>query len=167
MGAMDRNLTSKKWHIAQWPTLAWIETLIKLVALGVALTAAFNAVTRGSVQLPSGKNRVELIIMAVLSLGLLVAICDRILEREIIAIAFVILNNLGHWGMAAALLTKPIPDQALLLFSLLMLFGDLVKLTFLKVHDFDVRDAPKIVLYGLTGFYIVGYLALAILELII
>jgi hypothetical protein len=41
----------------------------------------------------------------VLSLGLLVAIYDRILEREIIAMVFVILNNLGHWGITAALLT--------------------------------------------------------------
>jgi hydrogenase/urease accessory protein HupE len=132
----------------------------------VAFIAAINAFTRGSFQPPMGKTWVEVILMTVLSMGLLVAIYDRILEREIVAMAFVILNNLGHWSITATLLTKPIPDQALLLFSSLMLFGDLVKLAFLIIHDFDVRDTPKTVLYGLTGIYIAGYLAVAILELI-
>jgi hypothetical protein len=52
-----------------------------------------------------------------------------------------------------------------MLFGLLMLLGDLVKLVFLKMHDFEVRVTPKTVLYGLTSLYIVGYLTLAVLEL--
>lgn len=162
---MEPNRTPKKWYVGPWPTLAWVETILKLIALGAALMAVSKALTVGSFQPPLGKTWVEIIIMVVLSLGLLLAIYDRILEREIIAMAFLILNNLGHWGMTAALLTKPKPDHALLLFSLLMLLGDLIKLVFLKVHDFEVRDTPKAVLYGLTGLYIVGYLTLALLEL--
>jgi hypothetical protein len=45
-----------------------------------------------------------------------------------------------------------------------MLAGDLVKLVFLRVHDFAVRDTPKAVLYGLTLVYVVGYLAILVLE---
>lgn len=67
--------------------------------------------------------------------------------------------------MTAALLMKPKPNQAFLLFIFLMMLGDFIKFLFLKVHDFEVRDTPKAVLYGLTGFYIAGYLALALLEL--
>jgi hypothetical protein len=79
--------------------------------------------------------------------------------------AFVILNNLGHWGMTLALFSDPKPGQALLIFSLLMLTGDLVKLAFLKRPNFEVCDTPKSVLYGLTGFYAFGYLLLVVLEL--
>ena len=45
-----------------------------------------------------------------------------------------------------------------------MLLGDLVKLVFLKVHNFAVRDTPPAVLYGLTLIYVVGYLLILILE---
>ncbi len=160
---MKNKGTGKKWHIASWPMLAWVETLIKLSALGVAIVAAFNALSPGSFQSPTGTTLLEFIILAVLSLGLLVAIYDRFIEREIIAMSFVILNNLGHWGLTVALLTDPKPSQALLTFSILMLIGDLVKIAFLSAHDFAVRDTPKTVLYGLTAVYIVGYLALVIL----
>ncbi len=162
---MKAQPTPKEWHIARWPLLAWIETAIKLIALGVAISTALASISQGSFQPPSGKSWVELIILVILSLGLLVAIYDRLLEREIIAMAFVILNNLGHWGMTASLLTIPRPNQSFLLFISLMLLGDLVKLVFLKTQDFKVRDTPKTVLYGLTSLYIVGYLALAILAL--
>jgi hypothetical protein len=33
-----------------------------------------------------------------------------------------------------------------------------------KVHDFQVRDTPTSVLYGLTLFYVVGYAVILILE---
>lgn len=45
-----------------------------------------------------------------------------------------------------------------------MLVGELVKLLFLKVHGFQVRDIPRSVLYGLTAFYVVGYAILLVLE---
>jgi len=95
-----------------------------------------------------------------LSLGLLAAILDRILEREIVAMVFVILNNLGHWGMVVTLATKPGPGALLPLFAGLMLAGDAVKLVFLKVHGFQVGDTPRPVLFGLTSAYVVGYLVL-------
>jgi len=42
----------------------------------------------------------------------------------------------------------------------------LIKLIFLRVHDFQVRDTPRSVLYGLTLFYVVGYVLLLMLELL-
>lgn len=161
---MENKVTGKKWHVASWPMLAWVETLIKLSALGVAIVAAVNVLPRGSFQAPTDITLVQFIILAILSLGLLAAIYDRFIEREIIAMAFVVLNNLGHWGLTVALLTNPKPSQALLTFCTLMLVGDLVKIAFLRAHDFAVRDIPKTVLYGLIAVYIVGYLALVLLE---
>jgi hypothetical protein len=45
-----------------------------------------------------------------------------------------------------------------------MLVGDLLKLVFLAVSDFTVRDTPRSVLYGLTLVYVVGYIVILALQ---
>jgi hypothetical protein len=142
-----------------------LETLIKLAALVLGVIALVQALSGGVFALPGGLRLVQLVILALLSLGLVGAIFDRLALREIVAMIFVILNNLGHWGMVLALASEPGPGGLVLAFAGLMLLGDLVKLVFLKVHDFSVRDLPKVVLYGLTSVYIVGYLVILLLEL--
>lgn len=156
--------SSTGWHVAQWPPLAWLETLIKLIALVIGMLALVHSLSAGEFALPSGLRLAQLIVMAILSLGLVAAIFDRLAEREIVAMLFVILNNLGHWGMVVALASEQGPGSRLVAFAALMLVGDLVKLVFLKVHDFQVRDTPRAVLYRLTLFYVVGYALLLILE---
>jgi hypothetical protein len=153
----------RSWHVASWPLLAWVETIIKLAALVVALAAFVSALGGGAWRLPSGVALAQWVVLIVLSLGLVAAIFDRLQERELVAMAFVVVNNLGHWGMVVAMLAVPGPGWRLPLFCGLMLLGDLVKLVFLKMHDFQVRDVPRVVLYGLTGFYVVGYVAILLL----
>jgi hypothetical protein len=67
--------------------------------------------------------------------------------------------------MVIAVAGEPGPGVLLPLFAGMMLVGDVVKLVFLKVHDFEVRDTPRAVLFGLTSGYVVGYLVLLLLEL--
>lgn len=154
------------WHFADWPPLAQVETVIKLFALLLAILVTYRALRYWSFEFPSGLALVEWIIMLVLSLGLVFAIFDRIQNREILAMGFILLNNLGHWGMTYALMTDPGAGSILSVFAFIMLLGDLVKLLFLRVHSFTVRDVPSSVLYGLTAFYILGYSAILLLELI-
>jgi hypothetical protein len=96
MSDKDSQAPSAGWHVAQWPPLAWLETLIKLIALVVAVVALIDSLAAGEFALPNGLRLAQLIVMTILSLGLVVAIFDRIAEREIVAMLFVILNNLGH-----------------------------------------------------------------------
>ncbi len=159
--------TSKRWHIAQWGTLGWIETGIKLVALAIGIWAGAAALVRGGLALPAGAPLAQLIVMALMALGLVAAIGDRLIERESIAMGFVILNNLGHWGMVAYLAASPTSGLPLLAFAGLMLAGDLVKLYFLATTKFTVRGLPRWILFALTGAYVAGYvleLALALLS---
>lgn len=162
------------WHIASWPLLAWLETAIKLVAI-VLGTMAFVEARFGGVMWQAGMAAVwrpdyarlaQWIILFILSLGLLVAILDRVREREVVAMLLVILKNLGHWGMVFALASKPGPGGLLVGFAGLMLLGDLVKLVSPRLHDFAVCDAPRAVPYDLTLIYVVGYAAILILELL-
>lgn len=156
----------KRWYVAKWPPLAWLETGIKLTALAIGIAALAAALSRGQLAFPSGPRLAQLILMTLLSLGLVAAILDRIIEREVIALGFVILNSLGHWGIVLTLASEQDARSRLVPFVALMLLGDLVKLIFLRVHDFQVRDTPRSVLYGLTLVYVAGYLLLLLLELL-
>jgi hypothetical protein len=55
--------------------------------------------------------------------------------------------------MVFALHTVAGPGALLPTFAGLMLIGDLVKLVFLRVRDFAVRDTPRAALHGLTLVY--------------
>jgi hypothetical protein len=153
----------KPWHIAHWPPLAWLETLIKLIAIGLGISALFRAVGGSAIDLPAGLERIQFIILVLLSLGLVVAIFDRYANREIISMIFVFLNNLGHWGMVVALTTAI--SVPLVLFVGLMLLGDLVKIAFIHHHGFTVRQYSSMMLYGLTAIYILGYTTILVLEI--
>ena len=157
--------SSQKWHVAHWPPLAWLETGIKLVALGIGVGTAVAALSAPNFSLPNGLRLVQFIILIVLSLGLIAAIFDRIADREIIAMGFVVLNNLGHWGMVLVLASADDVSRAIWLFAGLMLLGDLVKIWFIKAENFTVRDFPQRTLYILTGVYIVGYALILLLGL--
>ena len=157
--------SSQKWHVAHWPPLAWLETGIKLVALGIGVGTAVAALTAPNFALPNGLRLVQFVILVVLSLGLIAAIFDRITDREIIAMGFVVLNNLGHWGMVLVLASANELGSAVSLFAGLMLLGDLAKIWFIKAENFTVRDFPQRTLYILTGVYIVGYALILLLGL--
>lgn len=161
---MDENGSDvKRWYVADWPPLAWLETALKAVALVIGILA-WVRVGRNAFVLPRGFRLGQLVVLSLLSLGLVAAIFDRWIEHEVVAMIFVIVNNLGHWGMVAALAVRPGPGVSLTAFAALMLLGDLVKLAFLKVHDFTVRDTPRGVLYGLTLFYVFGYVIILVCE---
>ncbi len=158
--------TPKRWHISQWHPLGWVETGIKLAAHAVAIVTLARALGGGPYVLPGGWRLAQLVIMGLMSLGLTFAIYDRYLEREIIAMGFVILNNVAHWGMTLALTAVHGPGTLLLFFCFLMLAGDLVKIVFLKISGFGVRDVPRPVLYLLTGLYVGGYALILLLEVL-
>jgi hypothetical protein len=154
----------RSWYVARWPALAWAETLLKLAALVLGIAAGWQAVADLDFHLPEGWRLIELIILVVLSMGLLAAIVDRWAEREVVAMFFVVINNLGHWGMVISLAGSSPAKSTLLLFAGLMLLGDVVKLLFIRVHRFTVRARSSSLLIGLTSIYILGYLFLILIE---
>jgi hypothetical protein len=160
----DSDQRTMGWHVAHWPPLAWLETIVKLAALGIGIAALAAALGGLEFALPAGPRLAQFVVLSVLSVGLIAAIADRIAEREIVAMGFVIINNVGHWGMLLSLMTPAGPGGLLVPFAGLMLVGDLVKVVFIRVHEFQVRDTPRSVLYGLTLFYVAGYAALLALE---
>ncbi|MEZ4670409.1 MAG: hypothetical protein R3E39_21085 [Anaerolineae bacterium] len=157
--------TTKSWHFANWSPLGWLETVIKLVALGAALIALANALSGGVYDAPVGGRLVQVIVLAIIALGLTAAIIDRYRHREITAMIFVLINVVGHWGMVYALLTAPGPGSLLLIFAGLMLLGDVVKMGWLRVSGYTQDGYPQSVMYGLVGVFVAGYLIILLLAL--
>jgi hypothetical protein len=157
---------TKTWHFAQWPALGWLETVIKLFALGIGIGAGIGALSAGTWQLPNGWLLAAWIVLVLLALGLVAAIADRWTDKEILAMGFVFLNNLGHWGMVLSLVTPNRSTASLLAFSGLMLAGDLVKVWFIRRHNFTVREYSGKVLIQLTAVYITGYILIILAGLL-
>jgi ABC-type Fe3+-siderophore transport system permease subunit len=163
---MDESTRRKRWHVAEWSLLAWLETTIKGFGLLIAIGALLFALTEGrSYAFPDGIRRAQWGILAFLSLGIFGAIFDRIIEREIVSMGFVIVNNLGHWGMVIAMLFTPYPDGELLAFAGLMFLGDLIKVWFLYLSGFTVRNTPRALMYGSTMVFVIGYLLIVVFGL--
>lgn len=158
---------SEGWHVAKWSTLAWLETIIKSIAILIGIAALVNALSNGTFELPSGVQLAQSVVLGILSLGLVAAIFDRLSRRDIVSMVFVIFNNLGHWGMLIALAFIPGPAELLVYFSALMLVGDLVKLASFKVDNFSQSGVSSTTLYALTGFYAVGYAIIMVLECLV
>ncbi len=163
---MTVNNTSKQWHVANWSALGWLETGIKLVAFVAAIIALLNALSSGTFSAPSGIHLIQVIVLAILALGLTLGIVDRYNQREIIAMIFILINNLAHWGMVYALLTSPGPDNLLLIFTALMILGDLVKIFWLYVSGYTQGGYPQSVLYGLTSTFVIGYIIVFLLTIV-
>lgn len=144
------------WHVGSYGALGWAETAVKAVAFVVAFVALSRALD-GHLTSPSGLRIAELALIGVAELGLLAAIGDRLIEREIIAAVFVIFSNTAHMGMLYALLNNPGPGHLLSLFCGLMLVGEFVKIVFLRTTGFTVREAAPLVVQGLTVGYAVIY----------
>lgn len=161
---MAQSSNPSAWHVARWPLLAWVETAIKVVGQVFGIMALISAFSGEGFALPGGVRLVQTIIMAILALGLTVAIADRIRYREIISMIFVIPNNFAHWGIVLALLAGQ--TQYLAPFAALFLLGDIVKLVFIRVHQFTVGEFQLKVMYGLTSVFVVGYALVLLLELI-
>lgn len=156
--------TPTAWHVGEWGPLGWLETVLKTAGIGVGVAALVSATTR-SADGPGGARLAEVVVLGVLCLGLLAALADRYADREIVGMVFIAGMNVGHIAMLIALARDAHVGGFLVAFALLMLAGDLVKLVFLATTGFTVRSVPRGVVYGLVGLYVVGYVALIVMEL--
>lgn len=152
----------RRWHLANWGALGWTETTLKLAAAAVGVAALVVALG-DPVDWAGPARGGQVGILGALSIGLTVAIADRVIEREISSLVFVLVLAAAHWCMVIALEINAGVEPLLGAFAGLMLVGELVKVTFLAASDFTVRDLPRGLLLALTSIYAFGYALLLIL----
>jgi hypothetical protein len=144
------------WHVARWGPLGRIETGVKSLAFLCAYVALASSITTGW-SAPRGVRIVELLLIGIATLGLLAAIGDRLLEREVVAMVFVCFNDLAHLALLVSLVTTDGPGGLLTAFAVLMMCGELVKIRFLRSTGFTVRNAPTSIVIRLTAAYALVY----------
>jgi hypothetical protein len=147
----------RAWHVGTYEPLAWAETAVKAVAFLVAYVALVQALGR-TLHSPDGIHVAEIILLGVAELGLLLAIGDRLIERELIAMVFVVFNNVAHVGMLYALLAVPGPGGLVSIFCLFMLTGEVVKIAWLRTTHFTVREISALAVQALVVIYATIYL---------
>jgi hypothetical protein len=140
------------WHVGRWGALGWTETGIKSLGFLSAYAALATSITTGW-SVPAGVEIVELVLVGIATAGLLAAIGDRLLEREVVAMVFVCFANLAHLALLVSLVTTAGPGRLLTAFAVLMMCGELVKIRFLHSTGFTVRTTPTSIVIGLTAAY--------------
>jgi len=147
----------RTWHVGSYEPLAWAETAVKAVAFVVAYIALVQALQR-TLHSPDGIHIAEMVLLGVAEVGLVFAIGDRLIERELIAMVFVLFNNVAHLGMLYALLAVPGPGGLVSLFCLFMLTGEIVKIAWLRTTHFTVREISSLAVQAIVVVYATIYL---------
>eukprot|EP00190_Bangiopsis_sp_CCMP1999_P004648 CAMPEP_0198727716 /NCGR_PEP_ID=MMETSP1475-20131203/4869_1 /TAXON_ID= ORGANISM="Unidentified sp., Strain CCMP1999" /NCGR_SAMPLE_ID=MMETSP1475 /ASSEMBLY_ACC=CAM_ASM_001111 /LENGTH=200 /DNA_ID=CAMNT_0044489831 /DNA_START=51 /DNA_END=653 /DNA_ORIENTATION=- len=164
-------LRAEGWWLNRWPFLGWLETFVK----GAAWYYAARTPQRGglwggslsTVRLePSASYRYEVYIMLLLTGLLIAAIGDRIFYREIISMCFVFPQMYSHVVVTGAMLRgrAAISVRDFRIFIWLQFIGDLVKLLFFIVHDFNIKKVARWVLYTLVTLFFVMYAIVLLLD---
>jgi hypothetical protein len=155
----------RRWHVGDWGRLGAVETAVKGVAFLCAYLAIAGAAGSGRAA-RRGAVLGEVALLVLAEAGLLIAIADRWMEREITAMIFIVFNNLAHCSMIAALLTADGPGALLPAFAGLMLAGELVKIRFLRSTGFTVRGHPPALLVAGVAGYAALYGAVLVLSVL-
>jgi hypothetical protein len=145
--------------------LEWLETALKLGAAGVGVFAVSRVAGHWFPTL-AGSELVQIILMGIISLGLVLAIYDRLQTREVVSMAFVLINNVGHWSMLVSMFGGLGMTWPVVAFCGLMLAGDAVKIVFFLRTGYTVRNSPRSVLLGMVGVFLVAYLTVLTIELV-
>ena len=153
--------TERTWHVGEYHPLAWAETAVKAIAFVIAYVAFVHALDRG-LHSPSGIRIAELVLLGAAELGILIAIVDRVLERELIAVGFVVFNNAAHASMLYALLAIPGPGGLLSLFCAFMLGGELIKWRWLH----ETRPTMRQLTLMAAQAFVVAYAAIYLVALV-
>jgi hypothetical protein len=155
---------AKRWHVGSWGPLGAVETLLKGAAFACAFVALAVAAGSGW-ERPGGAELAQTLLLALAELGLAIAVYDRVMEREITAMAFVVVNNLAHLAIVLALLAERDVAGYVTAFAGLMLAGELVKIAFLRRTAFTVRGHDPALLVAGTAGYAALYAAVLVLAL--
>ncbi len=162
---MQANANTQGWHMAQWGTWGWAETILKLVSIAAGVVAFF-CMTGDLVVGGALAHVILLLLVLLLTLGSVFQLWIRWQQHETISFVFAVLNLLGHLGLLLALAHDPSPRTLPIIFGLFYLLGQLVKIQFLRVTGYTEGGANTVAMVRVTGVMAVLYALVAILVLV-
>ncbi len=154
---MQTTTTNQSWHMAQWGTWGWLETIAKCVALIAGFIAYFNTIPGASFMLGGNPHLAALIVLALLTLASIAQVAIRFGQRETISMGFAVLNLLGHLALLIAVAQVPHHRLWPVLFGAFYVVGQLVKIQFLRVTGYTEGGAETASMLRSTGVIAVLY----------
>jgi hypothetical protein len=148
------------WHVANWGLWGWLETVVKLIGVGVGIFAFFSTSAIATLTIGGSPRLAAVILLALLVVLTFGIIFLRLRQQEVISVLYAALNFLGHAGMLIALLRAPSQVATYgILFALAYIIGELIKQRFLVISGYTEsgQNTQSMVMFsrGLAGIYLV------------
>ncbi len=153
------------WYVAPMSRLEWVETIFKSAAIVIAFITFVREFTPGELQQPAGAAGTQSRIFMWMAIALAIAILDRLQQRELFSIGFVVMNDLAHWAMYLSLLSGLTAMGWVIAYCALMMAGDIAKIVFFVTSGYTVRGAPRPLLLSGVGAFVVAYGVILVLAL--
>jgi hypothetical protein len=154
---LDYHGGKKSWYVAPMAPLEKLETGLKVMAILVAAVMFFQTREASGGTEVAGTLAIQTRIVRVLAIALAIAILDRLQQRELVSIAFVVFNGLAHWGVYFALASGVASAAGLVVYCALMMAGDISKIVFFATTEYTVRRVPKFLLLAGVAAFVVAY----------
>jgi hypothetical protein len=164
---MTKNYHESKgsWYVAPMSRLEWLETMLKSIAIVIAFVTFIQVFATERLETPTGAAHIQSRILMWMAIALTIAILDRLQQRELLSIGFVIANDLAHWAMYLAFLSGLSTMVPVIVYCAFMMVGDIVKLAFFATSGYTVRGAPRPLLLAGVGAFVLAYGAILVLAL--
>ena len=153
------------WYMAPMSRLEWLETGLKIVAMVIAFITFARAFGPGTLVTPGGSVGTQSRILMWMAVALAVAILDRLQQRELLSIGFVIANDLAHWAMYLSFMSGPPAMAPVVAYCAFMMAGDLAKIAFFATSKYTVRGVPRPLLLAGVAAFVVAYGVVLVLAL--
>jgi len=162
---MSQTTQVQGWHTSEWGLWGWIETILKLIALGIGILAFFRTPANDLV-LGGNPHLAAVILLVLLSLAAVAQLGIRFQQRETISLIFAVLNLLGHLALLIALL-RVMDSRALpVVFGGFYLLGQLTKLQFLRTSGYTEGGADERGMLRVAGAMTALYALFVVLVLL-
>jgi len=156
----------KDWRCQRYGPLGWMETVVKALAMGVGI-ASLQIYNRAS-RVLTAKRLTQIVLMGLLGGVLLAAIVQRILDKELFALGFIIFQVVAHWIMVLILILSVDPGAYIFVYVFLMILGEFIKLCFLGLaENIEVKFLTRPILFGISIGFVIFYIIILILQVVI
>lgn len=156
----------KDWRCQRYGPLGWMESIIKVVAVGVGIgsLAVFDATDR----VLRATRITQIVFMALVGVIILGELVQRVMDKELFALALKGLQFLGHWIMVLVLILSKDPGAFIFTFCFLMILAELIRICFLFLaENIEMKFMTKPILFAISGALAVGQLITLILQIVI
>jgi hypothetical protein len=163
---MQQTAKSQGFFVGQWGVWGWVETILRVIGLVAGLGALSGPFAGGGIVIGGNPELGAVIVVALLTLIGLPLVLVRVGQRELISIAFAILNFLGHAALLIALLQIPVTLVPALVFGIFHILGLFAKFVFLRASGYTEsgQTTPKMIQFNFVfmAVYVIYVVALLI-----